>query len=297
MSTSTGKVPSSAFRRDAFGDPGAFETAAGRTKDRFFLQEMPIRIEYKDVGSMNNLVAKPMEHLKLLKNSGTYSFFRLKNNKVIYKASEWIEETRLNLENFPDTAWEALLDSFSAKMEHYLSDMGAASFSGDKFFLLLSEAGFLRYAAASLFMVNKQFEPSHRDIEEHLHGLSSVPEGFLADMGLSVAERKGNPRTEALRNRQAPGELCAFAALSRKTLDMNSHPLAHLRSRHICHMAAFISLFLLLSCSDEGITSFTVEIGYGPTACLSSRKPIFPRGKRTSSAPPGIRIPLPCKNP
>jgi hypothetical protein len=79
---------------------------------------------------------------------------------------------------FPLDAWEALRDSFSAKMEHYLADMGAASFSGDKFFLLLSDAGFLRYAAASIFMVNRQFEPSHRDIEEKLRALPCIPEGF-----------------------------------------------------------------------------------------------------------------------
>lgn len=174
----SGKVPSSAERRDAFGDPGAFETAAGRTKDRFFLQEMPIRIEYKDIKSMNTLISKPMQHLNFLKNSGTYPFFRLKNNNVVFDASGWIEKTRSSLEKFPDIAWEALRDSFSVKMEHYLSDMGAASFSEDKFFLLLSEAGFLRYAAASVFMVNRHFEPSHRDIEEHLHSLSKVPEGF-----------------------------------------------------------------------------------------------------------------------
>jgi hypothetical protein len=56
--------------------------------------------------------------------------------------------------------------------------MGAAAFSDDKFFLLVSEAGFMRYAAASVFMVNRQFEPSHRDIEERLRELPKMPEGF-----------------------------------------------------------------------------------------------------------------------
>ncbi|HWP69155.1 MAG TPA: hypothetical protein VN437_07625, partial [Rectinemataceae bacterium] len=79
-----------------------------------------------------------------------------------------------------ESAWEALLDNFSAKMEHFLADIGAASSSGDKFFLLLSEAGFMRFAAASLFMANRQFEPSHRDIEDHLRNLDSIPEGFWA---------------------------------------------------------------------------------------------------------------------
>ena len=174
----SGRLPSPARRRDAFGDPGDFETAAGQTKDRFFLKEIPIRIEYKDIGMMDKLVAKPARHLKILKNSGTYSFYRLKNNKVIFNASGWIDRIRTSLESFPDAAWETLADNFSAKMEHFLSDMGAASFSDDQFFLLLSEAGFMRYAAASIFMVNKEFEPSHRDIEGHLRNLATMPEGF-----------------------------------------------------------------------------------------------------------------------
>lgn len=175
-----GKIPSSEKRRDAFGDPGAFETAAGRTKDRFFLQEMPIRIEYKDISLMEKMVANPLQHLKLLKNSGTYPFYRLERNKVIFDASGWIKKIRGDLEGFPDAAWEALRDGFCAKMEHYLSDVGAASFLEDKFFLLLSEAGFMRYTAASLFMVNRHFEPSHREIEDQLRNLPKLPEGFCA---------------------------------------------------------------------------------------------------------------------
>jgi len=173
-----GKILSSEKRRKAFGDPGDFETAPGQMKDRFFLDEMPIRIEYKTTSGMNKLISSPMRNLKLLKNSGTYAFFRLKNNKVIFSASEWIERTRTTLDNFPEIAWEALHDGFNAKMEHFLADMGAASFSGDKFFLLLSEAGFMRFAAASIFMANRRFEPSHRDIEDHLRNLDSIPEGF-----------------------------------------------------------------------------------------------------------------------
>jgi hypothetical protein len=173
-----GEIPSSQSRRNSFGDPGAFETAAGRSKDRFFLEELPIRIEYKEIEAMERLLDKPIQHLKILKNSGTYTFYRLQNNKIIYNASGWIEQARSKLMEFPLDAWEALRDSFSAKMEHYLADMGAASFSGDKFFLLLSDAGFLRYAAASIFMVNRQFEPSHRDIEEKLRALPCIPEGF-----------------------------------------------------------------------------------------------------------------------
>jgi hypothetical protein len=185
-----GKIPSARSRRNAFGDPGAFESSAGRTKDRFFLEELPIRIEYKDVKAINLLVNRPLKNIKLLKNSGTYAFFRLMNNKVILDAHGWIGQMRKALATFPDKAWKALRDNYNSKMEHYLSDMGAASFSNDKFFLLLSEAEFLRYAAASVFAANMRFEPSHRDIEEHLRNLPSMPEGFWASWD-SVLQKEG----------------------------------------------------------------------------------------------------------
>lgn len=174
-----GKVPSAEVRQTAFGDPGAFESSAGRTKDRFFLKEIPIRIEYKDVSHMNKLVGTPTRQIRILKNSGTYPFYRLQKNKVIFDASGWIGGIREELERFPEDAWESLRDSFSFKMEHYLSDMGAASFSGDKFFHLLSVSGFMRYAAASVFMFNRRFEPSHREFEEQLRALPRLPESFM----------------------------------------------------------------------------------------------------------------------
>ena len=179
-------VPGAQARRAAFGDPGDFETAASGTKDRFFLEELPIRIEYKDIETVERLLDRPVQNLKLLKNSGTYSFYRLESNKVLFDGSGWIGRARGKLSTFPAEVWTALGESFRSKMEHYLSDMGAASFSGDKYFLLLSEAGFLRYAAASVFMENRKFEPSHRDIDDQLHGLARVPEGFWPAWDLSL---------------------------------------------------------------------------------------------------------------
>ncbi|HEY9054283.1 MAG TPA: hypothetical protein VIO60_05635 [Rectinemataceae bacterium] len=173
-----GSIPSPGARRQAFGDPGAYETGAGGTKDRFFLDELPIRVEYKEIEALDRLLDKPLLHIRLLKNAGTYSFYRLSTNAVLKDRSGWIGEAKAKLAAFPQAAWEALGDTFRSKMEHYLSDMGAASFSGDKYFLLLSEAGFLRYAAASIFMANRSFEPSHRDMEEKLRLLPRQPDGF-----------------------------------------------------------------------------------------------------------------------
>jgi hypothetical protein len=64
-------------------------------------------------------------------------------------------------------------------MEHYLVDLGAASFSDDGYFYSVSISGFIRYAAAALFTASKRFEPSHRYISTQLRELKRLPDDFL----------------------------------------------------------------------------------------------------------------------
>ncbi|MCE5255912.1 MAG: DUF4037 domain-containing protein [Spirochaetaceae bacterium] len=175
-----GKIPSARTRKNAFGDPGDFETAASQGKDRFFLEEVPIRVEYKGIKGVDALVTNPLRHLVVLKNTGTYLFYRLSRNRIVFDKTGWIGKTRKKLDEFPKQAWDALYDSFTSKMEHYLSDLGGACFSEDQYFLFVSQTGFMSYAAASLFMANRRFEPSHREIEAQLKDLPSMPEGFIA---------------------------------------------------------------------------------------------------------------------
>ncbi|MGB4571803.1 MAG: DUF4037 domain-containing protein [Rectinemataceae bacterium] len=174
-----GAIPHADRRRKAFGDPGAFETATGRSKDRFFLSSIPVRIEYKSVRRMDAMLDHPMDHIKLLKNSGTYPLYRLMTSRILFGSSGWILHVREKLGSFPEGAWEALRYSFSSKMEHYLEDMGAALVSGDPYFRLVSEAGFIHYTAATLFMANRRFEPSHREIDAVLRALPKLPDDFL----------------------------------------------------------------------------------------------------------------------
>lgn len=174
-----GPIPSPEQRRASFGDPGAFESAMGKSKDRFFLDEVPVRVEYKSVYRIDDLLDRPMEHIRLLKNSGTYPLYRLQNSRIIYGSSGWILQAREKLASLPEELWEALGDSFRSKMEHYLEDLGTALVAGDEYFRLQSEAGFMRYAAASIFMRNRAFEPSHREMDAALRALARLPEDFL----------------------------------------------------------------------------------------------------------------------
>ena len=105
-------------------------------------------------------------------------FYRLINSRVLYQKSEWLSEVRRDLGGLPASFWEGLRDAFLSKMEHYLADLGAASFSDDGYFYDVSLAGFIRYSAAALFTANKRFEPSHRYVSAQLRTLRSLPDDF-----------------------------------------------------------------------------------------------------------------------
>jgi hypothetical protein len=82
-------------------------------------------------------------------------------------------------------------------MEHFLVDLGAASYADDGYFYGVSLAGFMRYAAASLFTANRRFEPSNRYLSAQLRSLKSLPDDFLgrwetllrSDLDISVSQK------------------------------------------------------------------------------------------------------------
>jgi hypothetical protein len=190
----------SAFAK-AVGQPGAFESSASRSKDRFFIDGLPVRVEYKSVAMIDDVVARckgpDSQIVWIFKNSGTYMFYRLINSRILYKKSDWAERLRRDLGNLPGSFWEGLRDACLAKMEHYLADLGAASVSDDGYFYGVSMAGFIRYAAAALFTANKRFEPSHRSVSAQLRRLGSLPDNLLgrwetllrSDLDISRAQK------------------------------------------------------------------------------------------------------------
>jgi hypothetical protein len=167
----------------AVGQPGAFETAVSRSKDRFFIEGLPVRVEYKNVSMIDEVLSRSKgpdaQLVWVLKNSGTYMFYRISHSRVLYEKSDWIKSVRASIAELPDAFWDGLREAFLTKMEHYLSDLGAASFRDDPYFYSVSLAGFIRYTAAALFMANKELEPSHRYIDARLHELPSLPADFI----------------------------------------------------------------------------------------------------------------------
>lgn len=178
-----GPIPSPDERRIAYGDNViAFESSAMQNKDRFLVGDLPVRIEYKSVSKIVEIVDiadTRTDQLWLIKDSGTYGFYRLQHGQILFQRTGWIDGIRSRLARLPEEFWVQMRDAHQSKMEHFLSDLGAALMQGDDFHYLISSAGFIKNACVLLFCVNKQFEPSHRGFYDQVKELSLLPGDFV----------------------------------------------------------------------------------------------------------------------
>jgi hypothetical protein len=182
---SSAPIPGAEERCRLYGDDvAAFESSGQNEKDRFLIGDIPVRLEYKFTGKIEELVSiadTRQESLWLIKDSGTYGFYRLANGEIIFSRNNWIYEIRKRLENLGDGFWMETRGAIQSKMEHFLSDLGAACFQGDDFHYLIASAGFIKTACLALFCVNRRFEPSHRAYYKQVRELPVLPESFPAE--------------------------------------------------------------------------------------------------------------------
>ena len=176
------KIPGAAERGALYGDDlEAFETSGKESKDRFLIGDIPIRLEYKSLKMIEELVAiadTRLESLWFIKDSGTYGFYRLSQGEIIFSRNDWIKNIRGRLANLGDEFWQSIRNANESKMEHFLGDLGAALMRGDDFFYLTSAAGFIKAACLTLFCINRRFEPSHRAYHKQVLELKELPESF-----------------------------------------------------------------------------------------------------------------------
>ncbi|MCL2832137.1 MAG: DUF4037 domain-containing protein [Treponema sp.] len=188
-----GTIPNSAERRKMYGgDVAAFESSAGRShgrtgesKDRFLVKDLPVRMEYKPcklIEQSINIADSKLGSIWLIKDSGTYGFYRLSKGEVIFSRTDWIDNLRKRMDNFSDEFWRLMRNAHQSKMEHFLSDLGAAVIHKDDFNYLISAAGFIKSACLTLFCINHRFEPSHRAYSKQVLELPVLPESFRASL-------------------------------------------------------------------------------------------------------------------
>jgi hypothetical protein len=182
----SGEIPAPEERCRLYGDDtAAFETSHQTTKDRFLVGDIPVRMEYKSTGKIEELVSITdirIDSLWLIRDSGTYGFYRLVKGEILFSRTGWIDGIRKRLLNAGSRFWEEMRYAHQSRMEHFLSDLGAAYFRQDDFYYLISSAGFIKNACLTLFCVNRRFEPSHRAYYKQVTGLPVLPESFRAQL-------------------------------------------------------------------------------------------------------------------
>jgi hypothetical protein len=187
-----GEVPPPEKRWGIYGsDAAAFETSNQGNKDRFLVGSLPVRLEFKSTDKIEELVSiaeSKHDSLWLIKDSGTYGYYRLAQGDVLFSRTEWINSIRTRLLSLDDDFWIRMRDANQSKMEHYLSDLGAALINNDEFHYLISSALFIKSACLSLFCINRRFEPSHRAYYRKVMELPVLPESFAAELETFLRE-------------------------------------------------------------------------------------------------------------
>ena len=188
-------IPGAEERCHLYGDDvAAFECSSQGEKDRFLIGDIPVRLEYKKtkkIEELVNIADSKHESLWLIKDSGTYGFYRLANCEIVFSRTNWIHGIRERLTGFSDQFWAEMRGAVQSKMEHFLSDLGAACFQGDNFHYLIASAGFIKTACLTLFCINKRFEPSHRAYFKQVCELPVLPESFTGEFETFLDNNSG----------------------------------------------------------------------------------------------------------
>ena len=98
--------------------------------------------------------------------------------EVLLERSPWVARTRAALRELPEAFWVQRVDAFRARMDHVLTDLTSAVFSGEELFYHLSLAAFLSVLCTLLFAINRRFEPAGRLLKEQMQQLPILPEEF-----------------------------------------------------------------------------------------------------------------------
>jgi len=193
-----GTIPGPSKRKEMYGpDISAFESSGGGNKDRFLAGTLPVRLEFKDTKKIEELTAiieSRRGDLWLLKDSGTYGYYRLAQGELLFSRTGWIKDIRNKLHNLNDEFWQLMRDAVQSKMEHSLSDLGAALINDDELHYVISSAYFIKYACLTLFCINRHFEPSHRAYYKQVLSLSVLPESFAAELETFLREGESRER-------------------------------------------------------------------------------------------------------
>ncbi len=183
-----GALPEAEERQRIVGDVGAFESSFFSQKDRFFIDNIPVRVEYKHKDRVDHIIQNKEGNIWAFRDTGTYMFYRLKYGRIILNKTSWINGVQAKLDDFSDTFWKALRDSALMTMEHHVIDISSAVIEHDDLFYITSLSGYIKALCSFLFAVNRQFEPSKRNIADKILKLEKLPENFAGRFDSLIRE-------------------------------------------------------------------------------------------------------------
>lgn len=187
----TGSLPPAESRYESFSFGGAFESSYSNRKDRLIYDRIPIRLEYKEMKGMEDLIEGRGGLQESLREGGTYGFYRIINSDILFSRCDWLPQMRKKLEDMPQSFWDLLRRKFQARMEHFLGDLGGAVMRRDDLFFIIAAAGFVRSTCAVLFAINRRFEPSPRLLAEQVMTLPILPDTFEGRFGSFLRNDSG----------------------------------------------------------------------------------------------------------
>lgn len=173
-------LPESDQREAAFTGGRAFEASLDGGKDRLLLEDVPVRLEYKSIGIIDELVGLVLDPEADGYARSTYGLYRIVHSDVIFARSTWLETTRGELADPPEEFWTRRRRVLEARMEHALSDLATAAVAQEELFFQLSLADFLENMLRALFTINRRFEPSGRTMAAEADTLPKRPEEFAS---------------------------------------------------------------------------------------------------------------------
>lgn len=173
-------LPESEERETAFEGGRAFEASLDGGKDRLLLDDIPVRLEYKSIGIIDELVGLVLDPEADGYARSTYGLYRIVHSDVVFSRSTWLETTRNELANPPEQFWKRRRHVLEARMEHALSDLASAAVAEEELFFQLSLADFLENMLRALFTINRRFEPSGRMMAAEAETLPKLPEEFAS---------------------------------------------------------------------------------------------------------------------
>ncbi len=174
----TGSIPGAQEREELFSFASMFETGAGLDKDRFLLDDVPVRLEYKNRDSYDKQVKATSDPERGNRDESTYGFYRIIESTPVVTRSGWLENVRARLRDVPESFWKERATRLRTRMEHSLGDLSAALYGDDQLFYLLSLANFLNAVCSLMFAINHTFEPAPRTFRSAVRELEIQPEEF-----------------------------------------------------------------------------------------------------------------------